>query len=189
MTLKSPSYYEITSLMQKGNLKHAMSMLATCESSMPKCEHLECLGNSCFYERKKQEAITHYESAMNMNPEYDCARYHYLLGVQLEMQGDNIGAYDRYNAAIVIEPTFVDSYIELGGLLVKVKDFELAAKVYEDALIIDPCDLRIYANLKQVYEMLYTFKGSEFKQKYDDALRSYEAAAKRLPSTPEGYQW
>src|SRR5438552_850465 len=105
---------------------------------MPEAMRLEGLGNVAFYERDLQDAVNHYEAAIALQPDRVIARYQYLVGTQAERSGDLVNAFKRYQAAIEAEPEFLDAYIELGGLLTKIKDFEGAAQCYRDAARIAP---------------------------------------------------
>jgi tetratricopeptide (TPR) repeat protein len=150
---------------------------------------LECQGNLHFYRHELQEAVHKYEQAMQIDHDYDAARYHYIVGVQMEREQDFVGAFKRYQAAIEIEPTFVDSYIELGGLLVKASDYEGALTCYTDAVRLDPNDLGNLSNRASVLEVLQAQDGPRFKEQYRVALAEFEAAKQRLPAIDEAAQW
>ena len=185
---KSETYHEITNLLEKGQFDKAQKIYESQKHKLSECETLECAGNFHFYNRRNQEAVNSYEAAMTRCTDYHCARYHYIVAVQLELEGKNAEAYERYNAAIQIEPSFVDAYVELGGLFFKLTDYSLAAKVYEDALAIDSNDLRIYANLVEVYKVLLQ-QSDDYKEKFKIACEKYAEAAKRLPPLDSGFKW
>ncbi len=135
---------------------------------------LECLGDICFYRREIAKAIKYYESATRLAPDRTIARYFYLAGVKNERLGNFVDAFKYYQAAIDSEPSFVDSYVELGGLLVKVGDLEGALRCYEDALKIKPRDLINHENLVAVLASLYKGNKEYYKVKYHAAKSAYE---------------
>ncbi|NCE85624.1 lipopolysaccharide assembly protein LapB [Pseudomonas sp. Q1] len=135
---------------------------------------LECLGDICFYRREIDKAIKYYESSTRLAPERAIARYLYIAGVKNERLGNFVDAFKYYQAAIETEPSFVDSYVELGGLLVKIGDFEGALKCYEDALEIKPRDLISYENLILVLTRLYEGDNERYKVEFRAAKSAYE---------------
>jgi tetratricopeptide (TPR) repeat protein len=165
----------ITSLLASGARAEAESLVGSIQATMSDPEYKECLGNLHYYDKEFQKAIPFYEAAMESSQEYDCARYHYLLGVQAEQAGQLSNAFQRYQAAIGIEPTFVDSYIELGGLLYKIADFEGAFQCYTDAIKLDPADLSIRHNLIQVLSQLVQNDPTTYSQLLTDAQAAYHA--------------
>lgn len=166
---KSYLYEKITALLTSGATTEAASLLGTSRLSLSQQEYKECLGNQHFYAKEYQQATPLYEEAMESSPEYDCARYHYLLGAQAELAGQLTDAFERFQAAIEIEPSFVDSYIELGGLLCKVEDYEGAYQCYTDAIKIDPADLGIRQNLVVVLTQLAKKDPAKYAQPLKDA--------------------
>jgi tetratricopeptide (TPR) repeat protein len=188
MKNKSDAYRAITKLLEKGCAELALKKIEEGRNSLRPPEHLECLGNYFFYTRHQQNAVNRFEEAMTQYPDYHCARYHYLLGVKAEVGKDLEEAFRRYNAAIEVEPTFVDSYIELAGLFVKANDYEAAAKTYERALEFDPKDLRIYFNLVEVYRALMAHNKA-FQQRFERAKEIYELMATQLGPLPKCHHW
>jgi tetratricopeptide (TPR) repeat protein len=91
---------------------------------------------------------------MRVDADYDSARNHYVIALQKEREGDLVEAFKRYQSAIEIEPTFVDAYVELGGLLVKVEDLDSALTCYTDALKLDPKDPKNFSNKVEVLRSL-----------------------------------
>jgi tetratricopeptide (TPR) repeat protein len=187
--VKTPKYYEITDLARRREFDAARAELASSEVVVTESEREELLGNIAFYEKDQQKAVTLYEAVMLRDTTYDCARYHYIVGVKEELKGNLVEASDRYNTAIAVEPTFVDSYIELGGLFARLQDYALAAQVYEDALKIDPNEIRLYFNLCEIYTALWEMDGA-YAEKRKAAKRQYKEAKKRLGPLPgKEYKW
>ena len=145
---------EITSHFSLGRTDQGDILLAEGESILPEHVKLECLGNRHFYLRNFQSAVECYEASINIQPDYPIARYQYLVGIQEERSGDLVAAFKRYQAAIEMESSFVDPYVELSGLLTKVGDFQGAAQCYRDAIRLDPSDVANCLNLKTVLTKL-----------------------------------
>lgn len=116
MTLEQakPLRDSLTKLFEDGAFDEGRKKMEA-HGDLPLVVRLECEGNLRFYMRNLQGAIDKYEAAIRVNPEYLIARYQYLVGTQDEKRNDLVSAFKRYQAAIEIEPTFVDSYVELGG--------------------------------------------------------------------------
>ena len=186
---KSDIYATITSLLTSGAISEAKSLISINRNTLSDPEYKECLGNLHFYSKETQEAIPFYEVAMESSPEYDCARYHYLLGVQAERSGQLTNAFRRYQAAIEIEPEFVDSYIELGGLLCKVEDFEGAFQCYTDAIGIDPTDFGIRHNFVQVLSHLSHKDPVTYSQALKDAQAAYALVKGSSDQSGSGHVW
>lgn len=74
-------------------------------------------GDEKFYRREWQAAVKAYEEAILKFPEHEISRYQYLVGT-IEVREENyVAGFNRFQNAISIEPAFVDSYVELGVLL------------------------------------------------------------------------
>jgi tetratricopeptide (TPR) repeat protein len=187
--VKNDEYLKITDLLSAGQIQEGAEAIERAKNSLPLPALLECMGNLHFYKREFQQAINKYEEAMRADAEYDSARYHYLTAVQKEREGDLAEAFKRYQSAIEIEPTFVDAYVELGGLLVKVEDFEGALTCYTDALKLDPKDLRNFSNKVEVLRSLSNANPAQYAEQYQAALSGFENAKARLPAIDKTTIW
>jgi tetratricopeptide (TPR) repeat protein len=127
------------------------------------------LGNISFYQRNIGEAIKLYEAATSFSPDHVIPRYLYLAGVKNEREKNFVDAFKYYQAAIEAEPSFVDSYVELGGLLIKVGDFEGALMCYEDAVRLDSEEPTNHENLKTVLIKLDQNQPGRYEKKLQAA--------------------
>lgn len=134
----------------------------------------ECLGDICFYQRDFAQAIKHYAVATQFAPDQVIARYLFLAGVSNERASNFVDAFKYYQAAIEAEPSFVDTYFELGAMLVKVGDLEGALQCYEDAVEIQPTDLTGHENLILILEDLYKSTPEKYADKYSAAKARIE---------------
>jgi tetratricopeptide (TPR) repeat protein len=110
--------------LSSGKIEDGIAFFKKNSDGLPDLFRLECLGNISFYQRNIDQAIKFYEEATLLSPEHVISRYLYLAGVKNERETNFVDAFKYYQAAIEAEPSFVDSYAELGGLLMKVGDFE-----------------------------------------------------------------
>ena len=158
---------------------------------LPELFRLECLGNISFYQRNIGEAIKFYEAATLLSPEHVIPRYLYLAGVKNEREKNFVEAFKFYQAAIEAEPSFVDSYVELGGLLMKVGDFEGAMKCYEDALKLDSENPSNHENLKIVLTKLDQNKPGFYEKKIQAAKNAYKQISRNGKTNPlsQHHQW
>jgi tetratricopeptide (TPR) repeat protein len=170
-----------------GRLAEGERVLAENSSALPEHILLECQGSVHFYRRQLQDAVRCYEAAIALAPEVVVARYQYLVGTQAEKAGDFVSAFERYQAAIGAEPTFVDAYVELGGLLTKVDDLEGALNCYRDALALEPHDPTNHYNVVAVLDRLVALGKSE----HADELASARTKLELVPATDRGAgrQW
>lgn len=189
MRHKSQTYYSITSLLNAKKTEEALSLMESESKGLTEAEKQECVGNYHFYKGEQQQAINKYEEIITRYPDYYIARYHYILGVKDEVAGRIPEAFNRYATAIEVEPTFVDSYIEMGGLLFKIKDYKGSAKCFERAIEFDPYDLRVFHNLKAVYEVLAKEDPGGYSDKKKRIDADYEMLAKELDSLPDNHLW
>lgn len=185
---KSASYSQVTHLLSQKRFEDAAQLRTTARDLSP-TEAVECDGNELFYRGRFQQALDAFKRLMEQEPTYFPARYYYLVAVQLERQGDLKQAFVYYRSAIEAEPTFVDSYIEVAGLLAKISDFEGAARALEQAIEFDPADLRIYANLRMLYRRLAQTNPQVYKARFDRLEADYDALAKQLGPLPDNHRW
>lgn len=159
--------------------------------SLPEAVRLESLGNLHFYRRELQEAVRCYEAAIALAPDDAISRYQYLVGTQLERKGMLTEAFKRYQNAIEAEPSFVDAYVELGGLLVKVQDFPGAAQCYRDAVRLDPADVANHFNLKAILTRLAQSEPEKYRDELARAEAAYEETVKKHgnPKPLSKHQW
>lgn len=180
----------ITQLFKDGKFSEGCEFLLANKDKISEAEQIECEGDEYFYRRELQAAIKRYEKAILRFPDHLIARYQYLVGAQEERENNYVEAFRRYQAAIEIEPDFVDSYVELGGLLVKVEDFSGAAQCFRDAVRIDPSDAANHYNLKEVLAKLAQKEPGLHESELSQARLAYEIAAqKNVLKENSAYKW
>jgi len=135
----------------------------------------EIFGNYYFYKRDFDNAIYCFKKALKSNPNAKLSRYHYLSGIGYERLKKYDDAFAHYVESIDIDPMFVDPYIDLGGMLGKLHEYEKAAKCYRDAIKITPNDITLYLNLKMVLQ-----KMNLNSVEYQNELKNIENEIKRL---------
>ena len=187
--MKSDLYRRITEMATSGQYEDAEALLVSVAETLPTSERLECQGNLFFYRQRHQDAISCFESAMLNHSDYDCARYHYLLGTQAEQKGNLVEAFKRIQAAIEIEPHFVDSYTHLGGLLFHIGELEGSLQCYIDAIRFAPTDLANYHNLVAVLDRLVVLDSIQYAKQHAAAVAELTSAEKRLPIPSPNRVW
>lgn len=110
-----------------------------------------------------------------------------MVGTQAEKSGNFVQAFERYQAAIEAEPTFLDAYVELGGLLTKVDDLEGALRCYRDALAIEPDDPTNHHNVIAVLDRLVALGKNEYVGELGSARTAHAAMSE--DRKPAGRQW
>ena len=162
--------------LSSGKIEEGLAFFKARANEIPEIFRLECLGTINFYQRNIGQAITFYEAATLLAPEHVISRYLYLAGVKNEREENFVTAFEYYQAAIEAEPSFIDPYVELGGLLMKVGDFEGALRCYEDAVQLDFHDPANHENLKTVLNKL----NQSHPNCYEDKLQAANTAYAKL---------
>jgi tetratricopeptide (TPR) repeat protein len=167
----------ITNCLSTGQVDEGIRLFEENSHLLPELVRLECLGNLHFYRREFVEAVRCYKAANELSPDYPIARAHYLSGVQQERLGNFVDAFKQYQAAIEVDPTFVNSYTELGGLLAKAEDFEGAAQCYRDAVRLQPMDASNHHNLVSVIERLALSDPNRYRAELETTKAAYAKIA------------
>jgi tetratricopeptide (TPR) repeat protein len=171
----------VTKFFATNNFRDGDGCLAKYAEKLPNNIKLECLGNRYFYKRELQESITCYEEAIAIAPARIISRYQYLVGTIEEQQGDFVAAFKRYQMAIDFEPTFIDAYVELGGLLVKVEDFAGASQCYRDAARLDSSNPVNLYNLKAILEKMVKIQPHQYEEELRTINQAYELLVTNHP--------
>ncbi|BBP53000.1 hypothetical protein PHLH3_26260 [Pseudomonas sp. St386] len=165
---------EVTAFYIRSEFERGDALLADSVGVLSNYIKLECIGNRHFYKRELADAIRCYEEGISLNSEHQVARYQYLVGVQLEKKMELVEAFKRYQAAIEADSSFVDAYVELGGLLVRVGDLKGALHCYRDAVRIDSSDPGNLFNLKAVLERLVEEDPGDYEDELKRINKTYE---------------
>jgi len=142
---------DINLLLINNDFEHALLLLKN--SFLSEEVRNECMGNYYYYKRDYEKAILHYQEVLKIDAKYRLSRYQCLSGVGHEQLGNYVEAFKNYQEAIDIDPNFVDPYVELGGLLTTIQDYDGAETCFRDAIKITPNDLTLYLNLKAILEI------------------------------------
>lgn len=164
----------VTRYFSIGDYSKGDALLAEVSDRISDYIKLECLGNRFFYKRDFQNAVRSFEEGITLMPDHIVPRYQYLVGIQLEKQGNLVDAFKRYQLSIESDPTFIDAYVELGGLLTKVKDYAGALRCYRDAFKLDESDATVVFNLKAVLEELVSSGESEYQLELESVKKLSE---------------
>lgn len=121
-------------------------------------------------QRKTGEALKHYLTAAEIDPDYGRARHN--AGVLLERAQHYEEAAKHYRETVRLDPS-AQAYSDLGVVVAKMNRLEEARSWLAQALEINPNLVRAHVNLGDV---LYRLK------KPDDAVRHYAEALQREPA-------
>ena len=103
------------------------------------------LANALLAEKRIDEAITHYDKALVIRPDYFLARYG--LGNALLEKGELDAAIQHFRAALLIRPDDSDSHAVLAVALEEKGQLREAIKHYEKAVEISPKSIPALTNL------------------------------------------
>jgi len=103
------------------------------------------LGNELTRKGELDEAIAHYQTALQINPDY--AEAHYNLAEALLKKGRMDEGIFHYQAALRINPGYFDACNNLGNALMRTGRVDEAITHYERALQIQPDSAGAHVNL------------------------------------------
>ena len=103
------------------------------------------LGHALAGQGKLTDAIEHYESALQLNPDY--AEPHNNLGLALAGQGKLAEAIEHYERALQLSPNYAEPHNNLGLALARQGKLAEAIEHYERALHLNPNYAETHNNL------------------------------------------
>jgi tetratricopeptide (TPR) repeat protein len=103
------------------------------------------LGNALSAERKFEEAISHFKTAIRLNP--NRAGVHANLGNALSAERKFEEAISHFKTAIKLKPDFAGAYTNLGNVLSAERKFEEAIPHYKTAIKLRPDYAEVHYNL------------------------------------------
>lgn len=134
------------------------------------------IGNQLKEAGKLEEAINHYQKALQIQP--DCVEALNQLGEIYYLQGKIEEALAQIQQAIKIQPDFAEAYKTLGNLLQFQGKIEAAMRAYSKAIEIKPDFAEAYVNLGNMF----------YKQgRLDEAIVTYKKALALKPDLAGGY--
>ncbi|GCL45813.1 serine protease [Microcystis aeruginosa] len=133
-------------------------------------------GNLYYNQQKYDLALSDYNKAININPNYAKA-YLNRGNLYINQQKYDLALSD-YNQAIKINSDFAEAYNNRGNLYSDLQKYKLALDDYNQAIKINPNDAEAYYNRGNLYSDL---------QKYDLALSDYSKAIDINPNDAEAY--
>jgi tetratricopeptide (TPR) repeat protein/predicted Ser/Thr protein kinase len=113
--------------------------------------------------RDKDRSLIEAQGTVEPAPEDPAA--HVYLARRYVQQGNVEQAIAEYEAAIRLDPGFVEAYVDLGGVLLRENDLEGALERFEEALAIDPDHVKAHLGIGDVYLQM---------RDYDAAAHHYE---------------
>ena len=103
------------------------------------------LGYVLLQNGKADDALEHFQKALQINPDY--AQAHYNLGRVLFQNGDVDGAIPQFQKALQINPDYAQAHNNLGGALLLKGNVDEAIPHFQKALQINPNNAEAHYNL------------------------------------------
>ena len=124
-------------------------------------------GNDLLQEKKFDKAITCYQEAIIINPEY--AEAYYFLGMALAGQKQLDEAIISYQTALKYRPNWSQVYLDIGNLFTQKEECQNAITNYSEALSLQP-----------QWEAAYFYRGNAWQSQknYEKAIEDYQKACK-----------
>ena len=128
------------------------------------------LGTTFLEKGAVDDAITQYQEALQINPNY--AEAHFNLGNALRKKGRMEEAITQYQAALQIKPGYAEARANLGFALLQTGGTDEAITQYQAALQINPNYAEAHVNLGNALVQ---------KGKMDEAITQYQEALQIKP--------
>jgi protein O-mannosyl-transferase len=131
------------------------------------------LGNVLLRTGRVDEAITQFQQALQIKPDY--AKVHYNLGIALFQKGRVDEAMTHYQNALQLQPDYADAHINLGNVLLQRGRVDEAIAHFQKALQIKPDDVNAHNDL-----------GNAFLQRGNarEAINCFQSALQIAPANP-----
>jgi Tfp pilus assembly protein PilF len=132
------------------------------------------LGNALVQTGKVDEAIAHYQSAVQINPRYVDARFN--LGNAYLQKGNADKAITQYQKALEIQPDYAVAHLNLGNGFSQQGRLDQAISQYQAALEIQPAYAEAHFNLGICFGQL---------GRMNEAISEYQKALETKPDHAE----
>lgn len=133
-------------------------------------------GSKFARDKKYQEAVREYETAVSLDPKNADANL--LLGLTLANTGDLERAVQYSLAAVQIKPSY-SGYYNLGLIYANQGKYDLAVSAYENAVKLNPKSYQAWHQLGLVYAAAL---------KFDKAIEAYTHVVELNPQFAPAYQ-
>jgi tetratricopeptide (TPR) repeat protein len=134
------------------------------------------LGDALFQKGRVDEAIVHFQTALQIRPDYVLACYN--LGNALLQKGRMDEAVALYQKALQIKPDYADAYNNLGSILFQKGRVDEAMVYFQKALQIEPDYAKAYNNLGNALFQ---------KGRVDEAITHYQKALQIKPDNAKAH--
>ena len=125
---------------------------------------------------RSEAAITNFQKAINVKPDY--AESHYNLGTALQALGKIDAAINSFQRAIEIKPDHFESYNNMGNALKSKGALGAAIKSFKTVLKIEPDHAEAYYNMGAALQL---------NDQLDDAITCYQRTLQIQPDHAEAY--
>jgi tetratricopeptide (TPR) repeat protein len=125
------------------------------------------LGNALSHKGQLDEAMAHFQKAVDLNPNY--AEAHNNLGIALAEKGRAADGIAEFQKALAIDPGNFDAHSNLGEALLREGRLDEAIIQYQKALEIDPNDADDRCSLGEAF--LKKGQANEAITQFQEALR------------------
>ena len=113
------------------------------------------LGLALFAEGKTEEAIHHYDTAIQIKP--DVLPYYYRGNAYIKM-GQYQRAIEDFNKAIFLSPNCLEAYYNRGTAYYKINQYQRAIEDFSQAILLNPDYVEAYNNRGLAYGQLGNFQ-------------------------------
>lgn len=133
-------------------------------------------GISLYNQKKYTEALTQYDKAIELKPDYEAAYNN--RGLVWEKMGELDKAIEQYNKALELKPNYATAYNNRGAVWDLKKAWDKAIEDYNEAIKIDPSYAAAYNNRALI---------NDKKGEPDKAIEDYNKAIELKPDYAAAY--
>lgn len=159
------AYFQLGQLLEeKGEMEKALTIYERLIELSPKDAHAHCSLANVYYGLQQFDlALSHYKAALALgqDPIWRSLLAQSIGNMHLECYNNPEAAMMAYQTAVDLNPSDVETYVQLGLLHFKQKDFNNARLIYEDAIRLSPNNPRLYSNLGYLYWMQNSIEEAE----------------------------
>lgn len=143
--------------------------------------HFNALHNLLLLKQKLglfDDVVTLYKRMLEHENSDDFEVHIELANIFDREMGDLQEAFIHFKKALDMNSTFLDLYINIGNLLIKMKNNESALNYFNIAITLDSQCIIAHTNIGSIYKD---------NKKIMDAINAYETALKIIPDYPDAY--
>ena len=142
------------------------------EQNSQSFEAHQLMAMACFHSGEREQAVTHFETCVSLQPKNPQA--HYFLGNALYEENRLAEAETSFRRTIELEPNYAEAFTNLGSALQRQGRTDEAIPCYEQSLKLNPKSLNAISNFAIALQQL---------GRSEEAILQYKKVIEQEPNT------